>query len=133
MPTFFDAQLTEFQLVALLLVQTSLRLIHELWLYTDTKYNPVCVIADERSEYSIDWADWASNTAGLEFADCSSLSDNTIDNCRNPGSANVFGAIVVPQDTGNNKRKGASEEAAAAKLSAEHKELLERIESTQQA
>lgn len=111
-------------------VQTSLRLIHESWLYTDTKYNPVCVIADERSEYSIDWADWASNTAGLEFADCSSLSDNTIDNCRNPGSANVFGAIVVPQDTGN-KRKGS--EAAAAKLSAEHEQLLERIKDTQQA
>eukprot|EP00178_Gracilaria_changii_P004373 TRINITY_DN16906_c0_g3_i1.p1 TRINITY_DN16906_c0_g3~~TRINITY_DN16906_c0_g3_i1.p1 ORF type:complete len:748 (-),score=98.17 TRINITY_DN16906_c0_g3_i1:17-2122(-) len=108
-------------------VETALRLIHESWVFTDTRENPICVIADPRNEYSINWGPWASNTAGLDFADCSSIDGTVIDNCRNPGSNNALGAVVVPPF----KRDGAAAEQKT-EADASVQKLMKKIEGLEQ-
>jgi hypothetical protein len=79
-------------------VQTGLRYIHESWLYTDGTINHICVIADARPQYALNWGPiWASNNAGNLFADCSPLAvSSKFDACRNPGSLPPQYPIVVP-------------------------------------
>jgi len=73
--------------------QQGLRLIHQSWVYTDGRNNAICVLADRRNEYSLNWgAFWAANNAGQLFADCSSVSSTQIDNCRVPAQPPITGS-----------------------------------------
>ena len=72
--------------------QIALRMQHESYVFTNGTNNAICVVADDRAEYAVNWGiTWASNNAGNFFADCSSVTTTQIDNCRNPNSPSITG------------------------------------------
>jgi hypothetical protein len=113
------------------ITQQPLRLIHESWIYTNGQVNAICVIADRRNEYAINWGyAWASNNAGNLFADCSSVSTTQIDNCRVPNQPAITATFNAgggnPTNNGNVIVVPAAKRSETSEVPASLKRFVEK-------